>query len=113
MESITYSDVIKSHEKDLWFEAMNDEIDSMKRNNVWELCDLPKKRKVIGCKWVFKKKLRVDGSIDKFKARLVAKGYTQKEGLLENIFFSSKVCIYNDHISHCIILGFEITSDGC
>ena len=81
MEPNTYSDVIKSHEKDLWLEAMNDEIDSMKRNIVWKLCDLHKERKAIGCKWVFKKKLRVDESIDKFKARLVAKGYTQKEGI--------------------------------
>ncbi|KAK1684766.1 hypothetical protein QYE76_045614 [Lolium multiflorum] len=34
----------------------------------------------VGCKWVFKKKLRPDGTIEKYKARLVAKGYTQKEG---------------------------------
>jgi hypothetical protein len=33
----------------------------------------------VGCKWVFKKNLRPDGTIDKYKARLVAKGYTQKE----------------------------------
>ena len=36
--------------------------------------------KPIGCKWIFKKKLRPDGSIEKYKARLVAKGFTQKEG---------------------------------
>jgi hypothetical protein len=36
--------------------------------------------KPVGCKWVFKKKLRPDGTIEKYKARLVAKGYTQKEG---------------------------------
>ena len=34
----------------------------------------------MGCKWIFKKKLKPDGTIDKYKARLVAKGYTQKEG---------------------------------
>jgi hypothetical protein len=34
----------------------------------------------VGCKWVFKKKLRPDGTIEKYKARLVAKGYTQIEG---------------------------------
>jgi hypothetical protein len=34
----------------------------------------------VGCKWVFQKKLRFDGTIDKYKARLVVKGYTQKEG---------------------------------
>jgi hypothetical protein len=36
--------------------------------------------KPVGCKWVFKKKLRHDSTIEKYKARLVAKGYTQKEG---------------------------------
>ena len=29
---------------------------------------------------MFKKKLRLDGTIEKYKTRLVAKGYTQKEG---------------------------------
>jgi hypothetical protein len=38
----------------------------------------------VGCKWVFKKKLRSYGTIDKYKARLVAKSYTQKEG--EDLF---------------------------
>jgi hypothetical protein len=33
----------------------------------------------VGYKWLFKRKLRLDGTIDKYKARLVAKGYTQKE----------------------------------
>jgi len=34
----------------------------------------------VGCKWVFKKKLRPDGTIKNYKVRLVAKGYAQKEG---------------------------------
>jgi hypothetical protein len=33
----------------------------------------------VGCKWLFKKKLRPNSTIDKYKARLVAKGYTQKK----------------------------------
>uniref|UniRef100_I1NZT6 Reverse transcriptase Ty1/copia-type domain-containing protein n=1 Tax=Oryza glaberrima TaxID=4538 RepID=I1NZT6_ORYGL len=36
--------------------------------------------KSVGCKWVLKKKLRPDSTIEKYKARLVAKGYTQKDG---------------------------------
>ena len=50
-------------------------------NNTWELVDLPSGSKPIGHKWIFKKKLKVDGTTDKFKACLVAKGYRQKEGL--------------------------------
>jgi hypothetical protein len=36
--------------------------------------------KPVGCKWVFKKKIMFDGTVDKYKSRLVVKGYTQKEG---------------------------------
>ena len=45
------------------------------------LSDLPLRNKPICCKWVFKRKLKPDGSIDKYKARLVAKGFTQKKGI--------------------------------
>jgi len=61
-------------------DAMKDEIDSMARNKVWELVDIPPQCKPIGSKWFFKIKSRADGSIDKFKARLVAKGFTQVKG---------------------------------
>ena len=33
--------------------------------------------KTIGCKWIFKRKLKQDGSIEKYKARLVTKGFKQ------------------------------------
>jgi hypothetical protein len=49
-------------------------------NGTCELVDRPYGCKHVGYKWVFKKKLRPDGTIDKYKTRLVAKGYTQKEG---------------------------------
>ena len=43
--------------------------------------DLPPGSKPLGYKWIFKKKMKADGSIDKYKARLVIKGYKQREGL--------------------------------
>ena len=43
--------------------------------------DLPPGCKPLRSKWVFKRKRKVDGSIDKYKARLVIKGYMQTEGL--------------------------------
>ena len=50
-------------------------------NHTWELVDLPKGSKPIDSKWIFKRKIRPDGSIEKFKARLVIKGYTQRKGI--------------------------------
>ena len=43
--------------------------------------DLPPGCKPLGYKWIFKRKLNADGSIDKYNARLVVKGYKQKEGV--------------------------------
>ena len=51
-------------------------MDSILSNGTWELLERPYGCKPVGCKWVFKKKLRLDGTIEKYKARLVAKGYT-------------------------------------
>jgi hypothetical protein len=55
-------------------------MDSILANGTWEIIDRPYGCKPVGCKWVFKKKLRPDSTIEKYKACLVAKGYTQKEG---------------------------------
>ncbi|KAL0438874.1 UNVERIFIED_CONTAM: Retrovirus-related Pol polyprotein from transposon RE1 [Sesamum latifolium] len=53
----------------------------LEENNNWELTELPSDKKAIGCRWVYKVKLKQDGSIERYKARLVAKGYTQVEGV--------------------------------
>ena len=68
-------------EAPLWKEAVNNEIESIMQNHTWELVDLPPGCKPLGYKWIFKRKMKADGSIDKYKARLVVKGYRQKEGL--------------------------------
>ena len=60
---------------------MLDELDSMMKNGLWDLIDLPSNRRAIDNKWVLKVKRKSDGTIDKFKARLVAKGFTQIEGV--------------------------------
>ncbi|GKB99788.1 zinc finger, CCHC-type containing protein [Tanacetum coccineum] len=63
------------------YEAIDDEIGSIMENNTWVLSDLPPGCKPLGCKWIFKRKMKVDGTIDKFKARLVIQGFRQKEGI--------------------------------
>jgi hypothetical protein len=95
---------------DDWKDAVRSEIDSILSNETWELIDRSYHCKPMGCKWVFKKKLRPDGTIDKYKARLVVKGYTQKEG--EEFFdtYSHVVRLTTIRIrlslaaSHCLLI---------
>ena len=60
---------------------MQSEMDSMSKNKVWTLSDAPEGVKPIKCKWVFKKKIEMDGKVVTQKARLVAKGYRQHQGV--------------------------------
>ncbi|XP_074328434.1 uncharacterized protein LOC141666342 [Apium graveolens] len=60
---------------------MNKELVALSANNTCELTDLPKGKKVIGSKWVYKVKLKADGTLERCKARLVAKGFNQKYGI--------------------------------
>jgi hypothetical protein len=63
---------------DLWKKAVQSEMNSIMSNGTWKVVDRPCGCKLVRCKWIFKKKLRPDGTIEKYKARLVTKGYTQK-----------------------------------
>lgn len=70
-----------------WIEACLDELQSIEKNKVWSLVDLPEGVKPIGLWWLFKIKFNSDGSIKKYKSRLVAKGYVQQYGIdYEEVF---------------------------
>jgi hypothetical protein len=60
---------------------MKVEISALEQNQTWSLVPLPPSKKAIDCKWVFKIKHKIDGTVERYKARLVAKGYTQQAGI--------------------------------
>ncbi|KAF3638365.1 putative phosphoserine aminotransferase, chloroplastic-like [Capsicum annuum] len=91
---LTLNNVLSGLPQSLWEEAIltsnqilnrashiDSEIDSILSNHTWELVDLPPGNKSLGSKWIFKRKIKTDRTIDKYKARLVVKGFKQKKGL--------------------------------
>ncbi|XP_070678596.1 uncharacterized protein [Malus domestica] len=77
-EPETFEEASQSSE---WMTAMKEEIDALQQNQTWDLMPKPRDVKSISCKWVYKIKRRLDGSIERYKARLVARGFSQQYGL--------------------------------
>jgi hypothetical protein len=61
---------------------MQEEYNSLLKNQTWDLVTLPSGRKLVICRWVYKTKSVADGQISIYKARLVSKGYQQVHGVV-------------------------------
>ncbi|KAL4036708.1 hypothetical protein IC575_000273 [Cucumis melo] len=84
VDPITFDEAIQDEK---WKIAMDQEIDAIRRNETWELMEVPTNKQALGVKWVYRTKLMSDGNVEKYKARLVVKGYKQEYGVdYEEIF---------------------------
>ena len=61
---------------DVCMNSMEKEMHTIEKNDTWELVELPKGKKDIGYKRVYKTNFNIDGTIERHKARLVVKGFT-------------------------------------
>lgn len=77
----SFESAMESSDASKWKEACDSEFESLNKNKTWELVPLPRGRKAISSKWIFKVKETADGLIERYKARLVAKGFLQKYGV--------------------------------
>jgi hypothetical protein len=84
----SFKEAMKSRHSSEWLDAMKDEMKSMSTNDVWDLVEISKGAKTLGCMWVYKTKHDSKGNIERFKARLVAKGFTQREEIYYTETFS-------------------------
>ncbi|KAL2243395.1 UNVERIFIED_CONTAM: Retrovirus-related Pol polyprotein from transposon TNT 1-94 [Sesamum indicum] len=75
-----YAEAVNDAHKSKWELAMNDEMNSLKKNDTWELCQLPKEKKALQNRWVYRVKKESDGK-KRYKARLVVKGFQQRYGI--------------------------------
>ena len=77
----TFNSAMESSNAVKWKEACDSEYESLRKNDTWDVVPLPKGRKAIGCRWVFRVKENQNGEVERFKARMVAKGFSQKYGI--------------------------------
>ncbi|GJZ06420.1 putative ribonuclease H-like domain-containing protein [Tanacetum coccineum] len=73
--------VAQALEDPSWVDAMQEEMQQFKFQNVWVLVDLPEGKYAIGTKWILKNKRDARGIVVRNKARLVAQGHRQEEGI--------------------------------
>ena len=106
-EPSTYAEAMMDPDSEKWQSAMRSEIDSMDENQVWNLVDLPDGHRTIECKWIYKKKIDMDGNVHIYKARLVAKGFRQVQGVDYEETFSPVVMLKSIRIILAIAAYFD------
>ena len=78
---LTFGQVMNMPDRHLWRAAIVKELRELRALNTWEFAPLPLGRRAIRHKWVFRRKLKADGSVERYKARLVARGFTEQPGV--------------------------------
>jgi hypothetical protein len=77
---------------------MNEEYRSLMANDTWDIVPLPKRRKLVICKWVYRTKYASDGSVERHKAPLVSQGFSQVERIGYNETFSHVAKMNSIHL---------------
>ena len=90
-EPTSYEEASASPDLATWHMAMELEMHSIRGNKTWDLVDLPKNRRALPCKWVYRLKEASGLTNPKYKATLVAKGFRQEYGADFNKIFSRVV----------------------
>ena len=90
-EPRTYKQATTCSDSAKWLQAMKEELDILKEQDVWTVVPTPQNRNIVGCRWVYKIKRDAMGNIIRYKARLVAQGYSQQPGTDFDEIFSPVV----------------------
>jgi hypothetical protein len=81
-----------------WRRAMEEEYADLLANHTWDLVPCPPGTNVVTDKWLFRHKLTLDGSLDRYKARWVLRGFTQRPGVDYDETFSPVVKFATVHV---------------
>ena len=99
----------------VWVGSIIEEYDSIVRNSVWEVVPRPKKKSVVGSRWIYKVKQVADRSIEKHNVRFVDKGFSQVDGIdyEETFALIATYSSIRSIIALVVQMGWNIISDGC
>lgn len=107
-EPLTFHEATSGSDVPLWMTAMQEEIEALHKNKTWQLVPLPRGRKAIGNKWVYKIKRDSNDQVERYRARLVVKGYAQKEGIDFNEIFSPVVRLTTIRVVLAMCATFDL-----
>jgi len=108
-EPKNYSEAISGDDSTKWIVAMQEEVESLLKNETWELVKLPEGKRVISCNWIFKRKERIPGvESTRNKARFVVRGFDQEKGIEFNEVFAPVVCHTSIRILLALVALFDL-----
>lgn len=82
-----FEDVQGRKDKQFWLKTMEKALESIDKNNTWEVASKPNGVKILDTKWVYSKKPLEENEYDKYKARLVVRGFAQEDIDVDDILF--------------------------
>ncbi|GJZ88807.1 putative RNA-directed DNA polymerase [Tanacetum coccineum] len=103
-----YAEAMEDEHKKEWFEAVEAEMNSLHENNTFELVKLPKGKRALKNKWVYKLKTKEHTSRPRYKARLVVKGFSQKRGIDFDEIFSPVVKMGSIRVVLCLAASLDL-----
>src|SRR5271163_1433232 len=86
-EPESYDEAMQVDTKQKWEQGIKEEMDSLIKNQTWDLVKLPTGKRVLQNKWVYRLK-EEDACKKWYKARLVVKGFARKKGIDFDEIFS-------------------------
>lgn len=87
-EPENFQEVFECEDKEKWFQAMEDEMKSLHDNHTFDVVKLPKGKKALKNRWIYRLKQEENSTSPRFKARLVVKGFGQRKGVDFDEIFS-------------------------
>lgn len=84
---------------------MREEHEDFTNHKTWSIVKLPKGKKILDSKWIYKFKFHFDGSIERHKARLVAQEFTQTYAVDYKETFAS--IAQNEYSEGAIVCGCQ------